>query len=1325
MSKDRVPLFQAQAEEKEKKYDWLEAVEFYKKALAHVLKQKDSLKAGETQERIGYCFYRAAFQAETNEDFKKRMQLAVGRYQKAAELLEKVKRIEIHAEIYHCKAMVAFANSWLAAELSAKRKLFEECLRLEKEALNAYGKTAGRMNIGKTCNNLMIFFNNRLNIEWDAEAREKMIEEAVEYSKTAIENFSKAQDRLRLAQAYMLAASFYRNAAFARGFEVERREECRKKALSYPRKAIEISEEIGDVYLVGLSNLCLADSRLDILGTAGLQEKQHYEKALQYGMLTKDKLLIANALFGLQFVTNNRAKLMEDPDKAREEYKKLEKYWEDAVHHYSIVAYDSGIAMACFQMITTTRDRGGLETNPKDKRLFLEKSRKVGYKGLDHACLSGSLAATFHIRCSLGKAIYYIARIEASADKKKSLLNESSKQIEQSIGILKQASAVSLVEPKEANLAFTIWTLAAHQVELANLEENLDLKLEILENSIKNTRRARDYWLEWVQSPWAQVEKPFWLILGNKEMETGKTLNRLYMLTGDNNFLKNSLEAFEISVDSFDKANVPKLVAEAYWQIAKTYDQLAEHSKSAKNFESAFRNYRLVAEKMPQLKGFYMDYALYMQAWSEIEKGRDCHTRQKYGQSKKHYARAARLHKSTNSWKYLASNYLAWSELEHGEDLSRDEQSQEAMEVFQKATKLFGEAKRTIQDALDKIENADEKDLAKRLIKASETRRQYCHGRIAVEEAKILDRKGDHIASSEKYGSAAEIFQKIAKVESEQTRKELKPLIYLCQAWQKTMMAEAKASPTMYGEAGELFIQAKEHALDQTTSLLALAHSSFCKALEAGTEFEITRDVTNYSTAIKHMEAAESYYLKAGFKIASEYAKATERILDAYVHMNNAKKQTDPEKEARYYTMAEKVLQTSAESYRKAKHNHASQEVQRLLEKVREERELAVSLSEVLYAPTITSSTTSFVTPTPSHETAVGLEIFEHANVQARLVQHEKEIKVGEDFNLEMQIVNVGKEAVLLAQIEEILPSGFQLVEKPNYCYFEDAYLDMKGKRLDPLKTEEIKLVLRSFDKGIFEIKPRIVYVDEGGHQMFRGPEPVTIKVLEFVLPGRITTGYADLDNLLFGGIPANYAVILTSPFCDERDLLIKRFLEAGAKESKITFYITKEAGGVRALAEEFQSNFYLFICNPRADIMIKSLPNVFKLEGVENLTDIGIALIKAFRKLDESKSGPRRACVEIISDVLLEHHAVQTRRWLGNLIPDLKSRGFTTLAVMNSQMHPSEEVHATLGLFEGEISIYERETKKGLEKFLKIKKMYSQNYLESELTLRKERLET
>jgi len=344
-------------------------------------------------------------------------------------------------------------------------------------------------------------------------------------------------------------------------------------------------------------------------------------------------------------------------------------------------------------------------------------------------------------------------------------------------------------------------------------------------------------------------------------------------------------------------------------------------------------------------------------------------------------------------------------------------------------------------------------------------------------------------------------------------------------------------------------------------------------------------------------------------------------------------------------------------------------------------------------------------------------------SIQARLILRSKEVNVGEDLNLEMQLTNEGKAPALLVKVEEILPEGFELVAKPGYCRFEDGYLDMSRKRLDPLMTEEIRLTLRSFDKGIFETKPKIIYVDATGHQMSCEPEPVTISISEIILAGRVSTGYKDLDSLLLGGIPENYAVILTSPSCDEKDLLIKKFLETGPKNDQITFRVTIEASGVKVLTEENQSSFYLFICNPQADRIIKSLPNVFRLKGVENLTDISIALTKAFRRLDTSVSGPRRACIEIISDVLLQHRAVKTRRWLNDLITELKSKGFTTLAVMNPKMHSPQEVHAILGLFDGEINIYEKESEKGLEKFLKIKKMYNQKYLESELPLRRQRL--
>ena len=257
--------------------------------------------------------------------------------------------------------------------------------------------------------------------------------------------------------------------------------------------------------------------------------------------------------------------------------------------------------------------------------------------------------------------------------------------------------------------------------------------------------------------------------------------------------------------------------------------------------------------------------------------------------------------------------------------------------------------------------------------------------------------------------------------------------------------------------------------------------------------------------------------------------------------------------------------------------------------------------------------------------------------------------------------------------------------------------------------------------KRVEKVKSIMIYT-ETGQRIASKPVPATVEAPKTALPSFIATGSDDLDNLLLGGIPRNYTVILTSPSCDERDLLIKRFLETGAEKGQTTFYVTAKASGIENLAEEFPSGFYLFICNPQADKIIKSLPNVFKLKGVENLNDINIALASAFRKLDKIPSEPRRACIEIISDVLLQHHAVHTRRWLNALIPELRSNGFTTLAVIDPQMHPPQEFHAIMNLFGGEINIYEKDTAEGLQRFLKIKKMTNQKYSKSELSLQEEK---
>jgi predicted ATPase len=352
---------------------------------------------------------------------------------------------------------------------------------------------------------------------------------------------------------------------------------------------------------------------------------------------------------------------------------------------------------------------------------------------------------------------------------------------------------------------------------------------------------------------------------------------------------------------------------------------------------------------------------------------------------------------------------------------------------------------------------------------------------------------------------------------------------------------------------------------------------------------------------------------------------------------------------------------------------------------------------------------------------------FEHADLQAHLMVRRQAV-AGEEFEMRIDLVNIGRKPALMVKVEDIIPNDFKVVALPSFCSLRNGDLEMKEKLVGSFEVETVKLKLKATKAGTYSLHPEATYVSDLGKTKTFKANPITInaqpvKPAYEALPGRITTGYGELDRLLLGGIPQNYAVALTAPSTDEKELLVKRFLEAGATAGEITFYITAEAVNIKAIAEKYASNFYLLICNPQVDAMIQSLPNVFKLKGVENLTDIDIALAKAFRMLKLAQSGSKRICIEVVSDVLLQHHAVNTRRWLSALLPTLKLKGFTILAVVDPSVHPSEELQAVLGVFDGEIRVTEKETPEGIRQALRVRKLVNQKYLDKEIILSKQAL--
>jgi KaiC/GvpD/RAD55 family RecA-like ATPase/tetratricopeptide (TPR) repeat protein len=777
-----------------------------------------------------------------------------------------------------------------------------------------------------------------------------------------------------------------------------------------------------------------------------------------------------------------------------------------------------------------------------------------------------------------------------------------------------------------------------------------------------------------------------------------------------------AIQAYKQAASDYEKAEMPTHVAEAYWHTAQLTEEQGKYQETAEYYELASEAYKIAAKKIPQLEDFYTEYSLYMQAWSQIEHAKYSHSIEEYNQAKEYYKKSAEIHESTEHWSYLAPNYFAWANMEEAENLSRNEKIQQANQAFQEALQHFSNAEKSMKQKLEEITASDEKEMMRKLFESSDIKRKYCQTRMLMEEAKLLDRAGKYLQSLTKYREAAQTISEIVdKVDVEAEHKELEYLAILCRAWEKMADAEETSSAESYLDAAELFEEAKEYCFTKKASFWALGNCNFCKGLAAGLEYKASLDLANHSKAKGYIKNASTDYMQAGFKVASEYAKATLRLFDAYVFINQAEGEINQEKKVKHYQLAENLLQLAADSFVKAKQPEKTTLAQQMLENVREEKELAISFNEVLQAPTIASSTSAFSAPTSSSETSVGLENFEHANVQVNLVTQLSNVRIGESFCLSLEFVNAGREPALLMRVDDFVPSGFVVVKKPDIYRLEESCLNMKGKQLAPLKLVEVKLTLQASKKGQYQLNPSVYYLDELGQNKSLQLKTVEISVQEVIMEDRVSTGTHELDSLLLGGIPEEYAVVLSGPPCDERELLVKNFLKDGVEDG-ISFYVTTEATDLEDLLNN--PNFFLFLCNPKPKTPVPDLPNVFKLQGKTDLTNLGIALIKAQRNIKQSVTN-KRICVEILSDVLVKHRENTTREWISGLITNYGAKGFTMLAVMDPKEHPPDQATTVLNLFDGEISITQSDDPLDCKKSILIKKLRNQDYIKNPICLR------
>ena len=1296
-------------------YNWLAAAQSYQEASNLAIEAQDFLKVADICEWTAYSFYRAALQAETNPEFKNRMTLSAKTYQTMIEILEKIQVEE--AKLNHAKAMVAWTHSWMESDFSRMEALLDEWWNLENKTLGIYETKGDLLAFGRGCNNLLegsIYARMFLNAK---EFCERTLFGA-QLGEKAIRALLKTDSNYELARAYCLTAWCYGIISFyyiiKKDEQItnlkEKMQEFAKKWLTYSDRALSLSERIGDAWLIGWSH----DAKGLGLnkGITPVKLLYHNRELIKQGELTKDNYLLSKGFWGLSLGIVAYSGSRGDPEKRRYELRRAAELSKEALRRSRLFAFHIGILLSQHYNVSSLTILANLEVNMDEKRRLVQEAVKIGKESFEYARRfldQGQIWTHFsHPFAALSEALLMLSQTETRIEKKKLLLEQVLRIREECLKIF-----LKLGTPIGVDSSFSRISMGVIQSELAEISASKK-KIELFTKAVFSVEKGLEIFRKQIElQPRANLLQA--LHYGRLHSILGRILIKFYKIKDEKDLLDKAMEAYKNAAAQFRNAGLPRHSANASWIIAKIQDRMTNFLEAAESYEKAAEEYQKAAKKVPSLRDFYQDHSLYMKAWSQIERARSFHSLEQYDEAKNHYETAAKLHKDSERWSYLAPNYQAWAKFEQAEDLSRKEKIGEAKQKFRQAIEKFTEAEILVKEELKKVHITEEQEMLANMVKSADLRQKFCQARIRIEEAKILDMKGQYDRSSKSYRMAAETIKKIVDdADDEKMRKELSLIRVLCQAWEKMEKAEEKNSSQLYSMAATLFEEGRKISLNKRTSLLASGNSSFCKGLASGTEFEQSLDTANHSLAKRHMERAATYYLKAGFRSGSEYAKATLRLLDAYLYMNNAEGETDPDRRVKFYNIAEKLLQASAGSFAKAGQPQKRVEVQKILEAVREEKEFAITLADLLHAPAVASTTLSFGAITTSEE-SVGLESFEHANVQANLIAGMKEVKVGEFFYLSVEFVNAGKEPALLTKIEDFVPPNFVVAKKPEIYQLEDTCLNMKGKQIAPLKLVEAKLVLQPSKKGIYQLKPTVHYLDELGQNKSLQLKSVEIKVEEVILADRISTGTKELDSLLLGGIPNEYSIVLAGPPSYEREIIIKNFLEAGTKEGQTSFYVTTEAIEIEKLFE--QSDFYLFLCNPKPKNPVPELPNITWLKSKTDLNNLNMALVRASRKIQQ-KQTPKRIVIENISDVLLKDGPEITRRWLSELTTDLVTKGFTVLAVLDSGMHTSEEANAIAYLFDGEINLYQTEDPLECKKSLRVKKLRNQDYIKNPICL-------
>ena len=1042
--------------------EWLKAIEVYKQLLAATFEPRE--RASFLRE-IGFCLRRAATQSSTIADFQQRILGAEESYRLAASEFDSM--AEMRSEANHCQSAALVCGSLSAGDPIEKQRILNEARMKEIEAFRLFVEKSNVMGAAESCGSLLEIAVELVNVHSDVATNQTVLQEGLEAWDALFKLNVEIEQRL-LAELYAWSSWLrYQAALFLP--DDNQRKSSGDMSLEHARLAVKLSLASEDTYSIAFSNIRLAWATDEFTGDTNTAEVS-FRNALTSAFKTGDHWLKANAHYGLCFVSYWRMGQEEDYEKMKISSNDCAEHARKAIEEGRVVNCGFIIALAyALGLAENYYTLARLESESQKQTEDLTEAIEMARKAVEEARSGGSGLALSLSLHSLSKVLHFVAIREKDQLQRRVMLREALETRKESIQKASQATP------------FFYWNLGVFHSYLARItadlaEDQPDDSSQLLEDAacimeecIGLCRKASGTFPEEQKGPLA------WYLSWYSDI-----LAKLYLSNRKPSFLEEARAALDEAAAVYEKAAAPANAARMKWQAARISADSGELSRAGKEFEEASRAFELAAAKTPKLTRVYLEYSILMKAESYAQRARLADREGQNDEAAELFLNTSNLLETSSHWQLFAPFYKASGVVEEAESASGTEDLEKAVEQFQHARNIFMEVERTLEVGLRTGKSEDERKAMSQLIEDAGLRSKYCLARSELEEGKLLSRLARSNAL-EKFAKARALFGQLAIDHvSQDERDQLDLLAMSCTAEEKLALGDERAEPNAYAEAAQIFETIKERSRTKKVHTLALSQLYYCKALENGAKYLTGQGPNFFDEAKMNLERAVRAYSEAGSWRASSWAEATRSYLDAHAFLDKAEAALEVSERLRQYALAERCLSHAANLFEKAGYRNRKEEAIKSLERVKKRRKFAVSLQNVLASPLTSSPVEVSVGAFHEIDAIPSPKELERPNVQG-MITVPAEVEIGGQFEVQFDLVNAGNTLAVLVKLEKAFPKAWNIIQSPARYQLVDGSVNLAGKKLEPVKTETITLVARSGEAGYFEIRPRVVFIDDLG----------------------------------------------------------------------------------------------------------------------------------------------------------------------------------------------------------------------------------------------------